>query len=166
MSRIVGVGLFLMLIGSACSFGKSLPNFLGKNYSSIGERIYYTGIGGDGLPIAYSGSPRFGGMMMGSQLSCASCHGEDGQGGAHFMPMELMHAPGITYRVLGGEQDEHSESEEEHAHGAAGYALEDFRQSVVLGSHPNGDPLDNDMPRWQIEPADLAELYAFIQNLP
>ncbi len=166
MSRIVGACLFLVIVGSACSSSVTLPNFFGETYSTIGKQIYYSGVGGDGLQIAYSGGPRVGGMMIGSQLSCASCHGEDGLGGAHFMRMDLMQAPDITYKGLSGEQDMDNDGEEEHVHGDAAYELEDFRQAVVLGNHPNGESLDNDMPRWQIEPADLVELYAFIQTLP
>jgi len=166
MSRIVGLALFLMLIGSACSFGTKWPNFFARSYSTDGERIYYSGVGGDGRPIAYSGRSRYRGMMISSQLSCASCHGEDGRGGIHFMRMDLMQAPDITYSALSTEQDENSETEGEHSHGAADYNLDDFRQAVVFGSHPNGEALDNDMPRWQIDNEDLAELYAFLQTLP
>ena len=30
------------------------------------------------------------------------------------------------------------------------YDLEDFRQAVVFGKHPDGEPLNRDMPRWRM----------------
>ncbi len=76
-----------------------------------GERIYFTGTSHIRSYIRYSGGPDFGGMMMGSLLTCASCHGPMGLGGEHNMPMQVMHAPNITYQGLQEEMEEHQDGE-------------------------------------------------------
>jgi mono/diheme cytochrome c family protein len=103
-------------------------------------------------------------MMMGSYLTCAACHGVDGRGGSHTMHMQVMDAPDIRYAALNGEGEEHGE--QDHAEGGTGYSLEDFRRAVTLGEHPDGEPLDSDMPRWRMSEEDLADLFEFIKNLP
>lgn len=166
MDRIAGAVLLLVLASSACGSRARWTNVLGNDYSSIGERIYYTGIGGDGLPIAYSGGPRSGGMMGGGRLSCASCHGEDGQGGTYFMHMEVVQAPNITVGELNGEQHEPASGGEDHHDADEAYELDDFRQAVVFGRHPNGDSLDTLMPRWKMELGDLSDLFDYIKTFP
>ena len=47
-----------------------------------------------------------------------------------------------------------------------GYDLETFRLAVVKGQHPDGDPLKDDMPRWDMDDQDLADLAEFLQSLP
>ena len=74
----------------------------GGVYASNGERIYFTATNDRGKRITYTGGPAFGGMMMGGQLTCASCHGSDGSGGPHFMHMQLMDAPDIRWAALAG----------------------------------------------------------------
>lgn len=136
------------------------------SYDSNGERIYFTGTTAAGERVDYSGGPSFGGMMMGSRLSCAACHGDDGRGGTHTMHMDVMDAPDIRLTALQGELEEHAESEPEDDHddGHEGYDLETFKQAVVLGQHPDGDPLDSDMPRWELSDGDLADLFEFIST--
>lgn len=140
-------------------------------YDSNGEQIYYTGTTAGGERIDYSGGPAFGGMMMGGWLSCASCHGEDGRGGTHYMHMDVMDAPDIRLAALQGESEEHAESDDghdhddEHAEAHQGYDLDTFKQAVVLGQHPDGEPLSGDMPRWDMTDEDLADLFEFIGTL-
>ena len=139
------------------------------NYSSNGERIYFTASNDRGEQVPYSGGPSFGGMMMGTQVTCASCHGADGRGGSHWMHMDLMDAPDIRLEALQGEAEEHGEAaddhDDEHADAHEVYDLETFEKAVVLGQHPNGDPLDNDMPRWRINEEDLEDLFEFLDTL-
>jgi len=96
---------------------------------------------------------------MGSYLTCAACHGPSAQGGRHVMHMTVMDAPDIRITALSSEAGEHGEE-----HGE--YNLETFRKAVVDGQHPDGEPLSQDMPRWQMSDADLADLFAFLQSLP
>ena len=82
------------------------------------------------------------------------------------MHMNRMDAPDIRFSVLGGEvnEDDHGE-EAEHALEHASYDLEAFRRAVVYGEHPNGDPLESDMPRWNLTDEDLLDLYNYIIEL-
>jgi len=102
--------------------------------------------------------------MMSASLSCASCHGDNGRGGVHTMHMQVMDAPDIRYITLSSEEDEHGEDEHADEHGA--YDLDAFRQAVVYSQHPNGDPLDRDMPRWRMSDQDLADLFELLKTLP
>ncbi len=142
---------------------------------SSGERIYFTGTNQEGERITYAGGPDFGGMMMGGYLTCAACHGPDAHGGRHVMHMQVMDAPPIYGAALGGHgEGEHEEGEqpepehaaEEEGHEPDGYTLEEFRLAVVEGQHPDGEPLDQDMPRWRMEEKELADLLAFLETIP
>lgn len=129
-----------------------------------GERLYFTAMNGDGERITYRGGPNFGGMMMGSYLTCAACHGPEARGGTHFMHMQIMYAPDIRHVALQGEMDEHGENEIVDDHGE--YTLEDFRATVIEGKHPDGDPLDRDMPRWEMRDQDLRDLFEYLKTIP
>jgi hypothetical protein len=118
-------------------------------FDSNGERIYFTATSERGIQITYTGGPAAGMMMGGGDLTCASCHGPDGQGGIHTMHMETMEALDIRWAVL---QDE--------------FDVEKFRLAVVEGQDPDGTQLDSDMPRWDIGDDDLADLIAFLKTLP
>lgn len=132
-----------------------------------GERIYFTAANEAGKRITYRGGPDFGGMMMGSYLTCAACHGPEAQGGRHVMHMQVMDAPAISYRALNGEDGQQHEGEGDDHTGEAGeYDLEDFRLAVVKGQHPDGSPLDENMPRWNLGAEDLRDLFAFLKTLP
>jgi hypothetical protein len=75
------------------------------------------------------------------------------------MHMTVMDAPDIRIQALMSESEEHGGD-----HGE--YDLDVFRKAVVDGQHPDGEALKQDMPRWQISDADLADLFAFLQSLP
>ena len=164
--------LFLLGLGfalTACGLSRQSPltspdvlsgTPLGDSPSvANGERIYFTAASGRSGPISYQGGPAWGGMMMGSYLTCAACHGPTAHGGEHVMHMTVMDAPDIRITALSGESDEHSDG-----HGE--YDSETFRKAVVDGQHPDGDALSQDMPRWQMNDADLADLFTFLQSLP
>jgi cytochrome c oxidase subunit 2 len=127
-----------------------------------GERIYFTGVDRNGDRIPYSGGPNFGGMMMGSYLTCAACHGPQAQGGEHMMMMQIMSAPPINGEALNEMMLEESEGTDPTSE----YSLDSFRAAVVEGKHPDGDILNTQMPRWQINDQDLADLLLFLNTLP
>jgi len=130
------------------------------NFLSNGEQIYVTATDQNGQRISYTGGPGFSGMMMGSLYTCASCHGNDGQGGPHTMHMQVMDAPAVYYDAL-------IEMKKEDSGGnPTDYSLEDLRSAVVEGHDTAGDELDSDMPRWQMNDEDLADLLAFLKTLP
>lgn len=145
-------------------------------FASNGERIYFTATSERGTDINYSGGPASGGMMMGGRFSCASCHGVNATGGVHTMGMARMDAPDIRWATLGGHgadlhlDEDNSESHEgdettEPSNGDE-YDFETFRRAVVEGSHPDGKPLGDDMPRWEISEDDLIDLADYLQSLP
>lgn len=139
-------------------------------FTSNGERIYFTATSQRDTKIDYSGGPDIGGMMMGGRLACASCHGPDARGGEHVMQMEVMDAPNIRWDTLAGHgaegDDDHGAQEEnEHGEESGGYNLETFRLAVVEGRHPDGEPLSDEMPRWQMGEEDLRDLATYLQSL-
>ncbi len=162
---------FLLLFGIALllggcigtGFGSSGPSPFGRgSFRSNGERIYYTGTSANGR-ISYKGGGLggiMGGGMMGGRLACADCHGDDGRGGAHFMHMTRMDAPDIRWSTL--TSTEHDGAEMDHPP----FDAASFKSAVTRGIDPGGDPLDGDMPRWRMSDQDIADLIAFLKELP
>ena len=151
----------LSLILAACSpFFQSSTKRLTDGAPNInnGERIYFKADSQRTGSISYKGGPALGGMMMGSNLTCASCHGPTAQGGRHTMMMTVMEAPDIRYITLSSESGDHEEVTGE-------YDLEMFRGAVEDGQHSDGDSLDLNMPRWKMSDADLADLFEFLQSI-
>lgn len=130
------------------------------SFDSNGERIYFTSTNYRGEWIRYRGGPDVGNMMMGQVYACASCHGPDARGGVHVMHGQVMDAPDIRWSTLAEHEDE------EHSDEPEGYGLETFRMAVVEGEHPDGEPLDGNMPRWRMDDQDVADLAEYLQSLP
>jgi len=96
--------IFLMgLLAAACGSFRQVQPDVGKANAADGERIYFTATSERGSQIAYRGGPDLGGMMMGTYLTCAACHGPDGGGGAHWMHMRSMVSPDIRISALSQE---------------------------------------------------------------
>ncbi len=131
-----------------------------------GARIYFTGVSERGTPLNHTGGPDLGGGMVGGGmmggygqwLTCASCHGPEGRGGKHLMHMRVMDAADIRYAAL------RTMSELKGRQRA--YDMDDFRQQVEQGRHPDGEEVKADMPRWKMSDSDLADLFAFLKTLP
>lgn len=115
----------------------------GASYSSLGEQIYFTGIGENG-PISFTGGPHWLYMMGGSYVSC---HGEDGRGGFVIM-MTSITAPDIRY----GELIEEGMDEEEIA------------EAITEGRH-EGEELSPVMPRWQMSKKEVEAVIDFLKEL-
>ena len=139
------------------------------SFSSNGERIYFTATSDSGTAITSSGGPEMGMMMTGGRLACVSCHGIDARGRRHPMGMRHMDAPDIRWSALAGHHHEEGEEPEEAGHEAEhhheGYSLEDFRNALVNGRHPDGDKLGRSMPRWKMSDADLSNLLSYLKSL-
>lgn len=171
MKERIAAFLFTALLLTACDVPFVEREFRGTGwgpgaFDSNGERIYFTATNEQGERIPYRGGPNFGGMMRGTFLTYASCHGPDARGGEHVMHMWVMDAPDIRWSALAGHADEGHEAEGGEDDERAGYDLATFRMSVVEGRHPDGDPLDEAMPRWWLEDDDLADLAEYLQSLP
>ena len=162
---LVLVGVLVLLGACSSPFGLSRPpgvTWAPGAFDSNGERIYFTAIDDRGERIRYTHGPDLGGMMMEGYLTCASCHGPDARGGLHVMHMQTMDAPDIRWSALAA----HKEGEEAHEDEHGEYGLEAFRLAVVEGRHPDGELLDDDMPRWRIDDQGLADLAEYLQSLP
>ncbi len=48
----------------------------------------------------------------------------------------------------------------------APYDIDDFRQTVENGRHPDGEEIKADMPRCTMSEADLADLFTSLKALP
>ncbi len=144
--------------------GLLLGSYRGTGDSN-GERIYFTASNDREQRITYTGGPAFGGMMMGSQLACVSCHGRDARGGVHIMMMQVMEAPDIRWLALASEVDGANQAGGEHDEAHSEYDLETFRMAVVEGKHPDGERLSNDMPRWNLSDEDLSDLADFLKSI-
>ncbi len=152
---LTGWGLEVRFNGALAAMNAATPD------PNNGGRIYFTAVSGRDGPIAYTGGPQFGGMMMGmmgAYLTCASCHGPERRGGIHAMHMYVMKAPDIRYAALSTMPEVRGRNRP--------YDLDDFRTAVEQGYHPDGEALSRDMPRWQMSEADLRDLFAFVQRLP
>jgi hypothetical protein len=139
--------------------------------ASNGEQIYFTAVSEPTGRIDYRGGPPGGGMMMGSWgLACVSCHGADGRGGVHAMHMLLMDAPDIRWSTLASDTNdvhqEEAQAEAGQGEAMAEYDLAAFRMAVVEGQHPDGLALSLNMPRWDLDEEDLADLAEFLRSLP
>jgi len=174
-TRVILAPVIVSLLTIACGTFFRMPQFLprsnqrdternGEGSAANGERIYFTATNEEGQRLSYRGGPEFGGMMMGSYLTCAACHGPEARGGTHWMHMQVMDAPDIRYLALQGEAGEHGD--DEHGEEGEKYTLEDFRLAVVEGKHPDGESLSQDMPRWEMDDQDLADLFEFLKSLP
>ncbi|MCL4527794.1 MAG: cytochrome c [Chloroflexi bacterium] len=166
--RILIVMLTGLLLGACGYIGPQnrpmnygYKNSQGGQFTSNGQQIYFTAVDQNAKSISYTGGPNFRGMM-GSYLTCASCHGPQGNGGTHFMQMQVMDAPPIYYDALiKMKQDDSGGTPQPD-----GYTLSDFRGVVVEGHDTSGKQLDQNMPRWQMNDNDLADLLAFLKTLP
>jgi cytochrome c oxidase subunit 2 len=182
LSWIVFTSAILLLV--ACSplvwnTGRGRVPF-GRSISSNGERIYFTGTSVNG-PIGYSAS-NFGGMMggrgmmgrrgaMGGRLACVDCHGPDARGGEYVVHMTVIDAPDIRWSTLteaghgehGDEEGDHTEEGEEMEHPP--FTVETFKRAVTEGVEPDGELLDEAMPRWNMSDQDLEDLIAFLEQI-
>lgn len=131
-----------------------------------GARIYFTAASERGTAATIEGGANpsggvMGGSMMGGYgqwLTCAACHGPEARGGRHQMHMWVMDAPDIRYSALRTMSDLKDRQRP--------YDLDDFRQQVEQGRHPDGTEVKQEMPRWQMSEADLADLFAFLRSQP
>ena len=143
---IVPAALVLLVVLAACGSSN-------QQYSSNGQRIYFTSSSVSGDQITYTGGP--GGMMQGP-LACATCHGKEGHGGTVQFMMQSYDVPNITWPELTG-----PDPDMEHPP----YTEETLKRAITQGLDPGGGQLEYPMPRWQMSTQDLNDLVSFIKTL-
>ncbi len=121
-------------------------------FADNGERIYFTGVGRDGLAI-----DAYGGNMHQSMHSrgCAGCHGPDRQGGIRMYPFFWIQSPPLTPEALFGQHED--------GHGDHGnYSPTSLQRAIREGIDPGGEALDSSMPRWAIRAQDMKDLIDYL----
>ena len=118
-------------------------------FSSNGERIYYTSDSSSGKPIYSQGF-----MMMNGSFACVNCHGADGHGGNVFIMMNSFEVPNITWGHLTEDHGDHPP-----------YTEESVKEAISNGIEPNGEEMSDFMPRWQMADEDLDDLIEFLKTL-
>lgn len=124
-----------------------------SEFSSNGERIYFTGVSADGQPMRATGGDRH--MMMMGASACVACHGTDREGG-RMRPSYWTVAPAITAEALTGD---HGDTDD-HAHSA--YTRESLAEAITRGVRPDGSEIGPRMPRWAMSQEDLSDLVAYL----
>jgi mono/diheme cytochrome c family protein len=139
--------------GSSSSPGSGMMGTGGsgaKSYTSVGERIYLTGVGSDGQAIAHTTSRVSQGSLMMGGGGCGSCHGANGRGGTiRMMTGSAIKAPDVTYDALI----------------KAGFTDATIRRAIRDGLDESGQPLSEAMPRWQMSGADLDATVGYLRVL-
>ncbi len=125
-------------------------------YSSNGERIYYTSTSNSGKTVTADMGV---GQMMSSMMACVNCHGEDGKGGTIQMMMSTYEVPDIRYSTL--TEEEHGHEGEEHPP----YNEDLIKKAITEGIEPDGEELEFPMPKWSMSDEDLDDLVDYLKSL-
>lgn len=141
-----------MQSGNCCGDGGDAGVEAGGDPVALGQRVFDSGVGVDGLPI-----PHTAGVGMGMMNACASCHGLDGHGRQTMM----FTAPNVTYANV---TDPSGMLEPDGTRGPR-YTDDLIRRAVVQGIGGDGVALDTTMPRWQLGEQDWGNLLAFLKTL-
>ena len=122
-----------------------------QQYSSEGERIYFTGQSSSGSVIKAIGGHHHMQMHVGS---CVTCHGADRMGGAFMWPRFWISAPPLTFDALAQEHND--------GHSHASYDAKALELAIIKGVRPDGEQLHESMPRWEMSASDLEALVHFL----
>lgn len=131
-------------------------------FVSNGERIYFTGSSvSNALINANAGSGHMNMHMRGHGSGCVTCHGAEREG-RRLWPQFWIKAPALTVEALFAD-DAHDDSSDGHGdHGS--YDSNSLRRAITHGIDPAGQQLNVAMPRWNMSPADMNDLIAYLQQ--
>lgn len=134
----------------------------GSSPVALGEAVFQSGLGPNGVPIPRTESHSGGGMMgggMGQMMGggCASCHGSDGHG----LSTQQFTSPNITYSNL---TDPKGMLMPDGTRGPA-YSDATIRRAVTTGVDPTGSQLAWPMPQWQLTDQEWSGLLAYLKTL-
>ncbi len=121
-----------------------------------GKEIYIRGTSPSGNDIrAYLGESSF--EVPGSAVTCANCHGLDGQG----KPEGGVRPSNLTWEALTKPYGlTHADGRKHPPYTARGLEL-----AITRGTDPAGNRLQGVMPRYQMSRGDLADLVAYLGSL-
>jgi cytochrome c oxidase subunit 2 len=146
---LIAVGVSgLIILDFFSPYGYSIKS---SDFKSNGERIFFTATSDSGNPIIASTGQM---TMHSGMLSCASCHGSDGKGGAGRMMMWSFEAPNIRYSSLAAGNDEEQP-----------YTDDLIRRVITKGIDSSGKRLESPMPGWQMSDTDLNDLVEYLKTL-
>ena len=121
----------------------------GANFTSNGERIYFTGTSSSGSAISSSAGEQSAGRHMRGR-GCAGCHGAD-RSGRQLWPRFWIGAPSLTPAALTDDRE-------------SPYDADALRLVISTGVAPAGKILDSEMPRWTMSASDLDDLVDYLLN--
>lgn len=147
------IGIGVMWLGGCMDHmhATSEQGYAQREFSSEGERLYFTGRNSQGQMITPIGGHHHMQMHGGN---CVTCHGEDRSGGDLMWPKFWVSVPALGYHALvAGHNDG-------HAH--ATYTKQSLIRAIKEGLNPEGEALDSSMPRWQGRDEDFEALVDFL----
>lgn len=122
-----------------------------QDFSSEGERLYFLGVSSSGEIIRPIGGHHHMRMHGGS---CVTCHGHDKKGGMTMWPYFWIKAPDISEQGL---SKDHGDG---HQH--AQYDSKSLEVALREGLNPEGKPLDDTMPLWEMSDASMHALIDYL----
>ena len=129
------------------------------DFSSNGQRIYYTGAGATGpIPRSVAGSGIMGGFGMMRDAVCVDCHGEDGRGGRVGMMFGAFEIPDIRYSELVSARSEDGTT-------VPAWTDSDIARAIRDGVEPDGESLKAPMPRYEMTDAEINDVIAYLKAL-
>lgn len=78
--------------------------------------------------------------------------------------MDVIDAPTIRWVVLAAEDEHDDDRGDEADEHDEGYDIDAFRAAVIDGVYPDGEPVDDDMPRLTLTEDDLQDLVDYLQT--
>ena len=148
----------LMLLSDARHHGM-YRTYRKASYSSVGESIYYAGMGSNERAIPYTGGAHW--MRTMGERGCINCHGIDGRGGFPLMMTSTV-APDVTYESLTSEVHYHDGESEVHE---GKYTDENIKRAIIQGLNPSGKKLSPIMPRWSMTEEESSEILEYLKKL-
>lgn len=121
-----------------------------------GKDIYFLGRGVAGGAIT-AHLANANAVVPAAVFTCASCHGSDGRGNAE----GTVHPSDITWDTLGRPREITVAGGRRHP----GYTAAQVKRAITMGLDSGGNPLDPEMPRYQLTQDQADDLVAYLQRL-
>ncbi len=116
-------------------------------FSSNGERIFFTGVNSKGESIKNSHE------MQG--VGCSMCHGSDAQG-----TRMMTDVPSLSWKYLTDSKGHVHPGGRSHPP----FTESSFKSCVLAGIDPAGNELNSMMPRWEMSSEDLDDLIKYLKT--